>query len=174
MSPPSPRDLAVVAVPSIPDYVIPGFTDAPSLEPHLAFSLRSRLREELAFRDPPQPFPNDPLPHEKPAPVPLPAPAGTRVVRDLTSSSKVRAREKAMLAAKREDRYRQLQAQFEGARRIPSVAQPRSVIRVARGCKFDPALIEDRDYELAEVTGVNSRFHLRLVPWFAGSAPLTY
>ncbi|KAJ7016349.1 hypothetical protein C8F04DRAFT_1202424, partial [Mycena alexandri] len=150
-----PKAIEVINItsssPPLPDYCNPGIDDLGDLEPHIKFSLSKRLREELALRDPPQPFPADPLPEEP----------GVKVV-----SANLRAREAAILAAKREDRYRRAQSQFAAARALVGARSARARIRLAKGKRFDPTLIEDRDYALDEVTGSESRFHLRLVRWY--------
>ncbi|KAJ7086889.1 hypothetical protein B0H15DRAFT_801511 [Mycena belliarum] len=74
-------------------------------------------------------------------------------------STRVKGLEDARIAADRERRFRSLQATALGARRqeLSWVVSPRAAIRVAQGKSFDASLIEDRDYDLSEVVGPQSR-----------------
>ncbi|KAJ7106118.1 hypothetical protein C8R43DRAFT_1140605 [Mycena crocata] len=132
-----PKPLRSTEKVSTADYIVL-YPDSP-LEPHISFSLQSRLQEELALREPAQPFPANPLASELPVP-PSPgyAHAGvqaSRVTKDSVSRS----------------------------------ASPASAINVASGGVFEGGLIEPREYDLDEVTGTESVFNLRLVNWGGGT-----
>ncbi|KAJ7666210.1 hypothetical protein DFH06DRAFT_1322829 [Mycena polygramma] len=144
--------------------IMPGLDCLGSLEPHIEFPLQQRLREEIELRDPAQPFPGDPLPEELPPPGSPPK----KEVRVL--GARLQAREKARIAAMRETRFRKAHGQFLAQRTAVGPAPPTSAIEVAAGGAFDVRLIEDRDYDLAEVVGSSSRFGFRLIPWFGGSS----
>ncbi|KAJ7649151.1 hypothetical protein DFH06DRAFT_1135393 [Mycena polygramma] len=140
--------------------IMPGLDCSGSLEPHIEFPLQQRLREEIELRHPAQPFPGDPLPEELPPPGSPPK----KEVRVLGAS--LQAREKARIAAMRESRFRKAHGQFLAKRTALGLAPATAAIEVAAGGQFDARLIEDRDYDLAEVVGSSSRFGFRLIPWF--------
>jgi hypothetical protein len=151
---------------------LPGFEHLEyGIELHINFRFQTHLREEQALRDPQQPFASDPLPEELPTNSNAQAePAGNNGQRKTMPrlSASLRAREAALEAAAREERFRKIQAEFlRQCTVVPNLSR-RSIIRLAEGGTLDPALIEDRDYDLAEVVGTESRFHLRLIPWGAG------
>jgi hypothetical protein len=83
-------------------------------------------------------------------------------------SERLGARQKAKKAAEREERFRQIQADFRAQRTVLPVFSTRSIVKVARGGAMDPALIEDRDYDYDEVVGAQSHFRFRLIAWGAG------
>jgi hypothetical protein len=170
---------------SVPDYVLPGFDHCDGgLEPHIEFDFHDRLYNELELRNPDQPFPGDPLPDEQGDPIDSAqagrqtemavaasdTKSGGRKVITLMSSA-LKARHHAKLAAEREERYRKIQANFLRQRTVVAMGggqSSRTSIMVAEGAAIDPALIEDREYDLDEVVGSRSRFNLRLIPWGAG------
>ena len=147
-------------------FVIPPLESA--LEPHINFSLIDRLDEEQAIRDPPQPFPEEPLPGENgPAAATGYAHAAVQTTSVQVLPEHVRAHEAARVAAERGYRFRHLQSATSRQRcaalsRAPS---PRAAIMVAEGGTLDAGLIEDRDYDLDELVGPHSRFRFRLIPW---------
>ncbi|KAJ7716048.1 hypothetical protein DFH07DRAFT_974010 [Mycena maculata] len=171
-SSPTPIASSPPARPTVPDYVIPSLDTA--LEPHLKFNFERRLHEELALRDPAQPFLGDPLPEELlPAPRPgyadVGVQAGPTVVQVLSAHAKLR--QKACHAAQRIERFRAVQAATLACRHAALSVTPgrRAALKVRRGGAFDAGLIEDCEYALHEVVGMQSRFHFRLVPWGGGS-----
>ncbi|KAJ6487666.1 hypothetical protein C8R45DRAFT_929926 [Mycena sanguinolenta] len=169
----------------VPDHVMPGFDKLNDpLESHIEFHFQTRLRQELRLHDPQQPFPEDPLPDEltergegaEERGVTLPQARADaalsdptrpqKAVRDLTA--RLQHRQKAQCAAQQEERFRKIQADFQ---RQCSTCLPLPChrnITVAEGGAMDPALIEDREYKLGEITGPGSRFCFRLIPWGAG------
>ncbi|KAJ6450450.1 hypothetical protein C8R47DRAFT_1230266 [Mycena vitilis] len=81
-----------------------------------------------------------------------------------------KARKQAYDAAMRETRFRKAQGGYLAQCTAFGPAPEAAAIQVAAGRRFDANLIEDRDYDLDEVVGPTSRFHLRLIPWFANSS----
>ncbi|KAJ7065914.1 hypothetical protein B0H15DRAFT_807675 [Mycena belliarum] len=159
-----PHKPFVIPLGNIPGCIIPD--RGRTLEPHLKFPFEKRLTEQLAARDPPQPFPELPLPDDLPPPA-RPGYAHAEVqttghpdTLERKISPRVQALEAARIAGDRERRFRSLQA---------AALARRQQVRVARGKAFDPNLIEDRDYELSELVGEKSRFRFRLVSWGGGS-----
>ncbi|KAJ7024583.1 hypothetical protein C8F04DRAFT_1192255 [Mycena alexandri] len=104
------------------------------LEPHIKFVFQRRLEDALKLLDPPLAIPDDPCPMRCPARV-TPMPAFKL---DIAAAAR--------------------RAQLE------QTARHGAALTVRRGGAFDPALIEDREYDLAELVGPESRFRLRLVP----------
>jgi hypothetical protein len=134
------------------------------LEPHIKFGFQRRLKEELTDRDPPQPYPGDPLPEE----IRSSAHTSVRKSRGLRTLPRRRQeQEQARLAVQRTMRFRAIQSEALRRRLVTLSRSPtsRAAIKVANGGRFDAALIEDRDYELNEVIGAESLFKLRLVTW---------
>ncbi|KAJ7702599.1 hypothetical protein B0H16DRAFT_1748215 [Mycena metata] len=157
----------------IPANIMPPL-DSPSLEPHIEFDFFHRVHTEVTLRDPEQPFPKDLLPDEDldasaalPTTSPLPTPPSGRV---RTLFVQQRMRDAAKRAAIREERYRCFQALAARDRAVIEAGSPRAAIHVAEGGAVDPSLIEDRDYDLDEVVGSESKFRLRLIPW-GGAMP---
>ncbi|KAJ7106121.1 hypothetical protein C8R43DRAFT_963450 [Mycena crocata] len=151
----------------VPDYIV-AQRDT-SLEPHLDFPFKDRLKEELSLRDPPLPFPADPLPEElrphRRQAVHMPVPRRPALLHAF--SDEVKLREAARISAEREHRFRQVQASVhdrlrDSMSRSPS---PDTTIKISKGAAVDPGVIEDRDYEYSEVVGLNSTFNMRLIPW---------
>jgi hypothetical protein len=167
----------------VPSYVLPGFDHLEyGIEPHIDFRFQTRLRDEQRLRDPEQPFPGDPLPDESAGADGVAAveraqaaavrqvgkreAAGHKVVTLL--SARLRARQAALEAVAREERFRKIQPEFQRQRTVLPRVSTRSIIKVTEGGVLDPALIEDREYDFAEVVGPESRFHFRLISWGAG------
>ncbi|KAJ7180031.1 hypothetical protein C8R43DRAFT_1117376 [Mycena crocata] len=155
----------------IPRYIVLGM-DNP-MEPHIEFSLQSRLDEEYSLRDPVLPFAADPLPEELPPP-PLPGRAHASVQtteRGSLISETLKRREAARVAAEREHRFVSVQEDISSRRRESwsRSPTPRATIHIADGGRFDESLIEDRDYEYEEVVGRDSLLHFRLVSWGGGT-----
>jgi predicted TIM-barrel enzyme len=74
-------------------------------------------------------------------------------------------RHPGLRAAQREERFHKIQAAFQRHRQSAAAGKPRDTILVAKGGPIDPSLIEDREYELEELVGLDSRFRFRLIPW---------
>ncbi|KAK7019005.1 hypothetical protein R3P38DRAFT_3200302 [Favolaschia claudopus] len=159
----------------IPPFEIQGLDRSLDLEPHLDFDFKERLQHALALGDPSLPYPGLPLPEELPPP-PAPGYADAQVQTESTVTRVVTQqalqRSKAVLAAERAKRHRNLWSAAMTVRYGDLIRpfNPRSLIRVMDGEAFDPSLIEDRDYPLSEVTGSSSIFHFRLIPWTAGKS----
>lgn len=150
----------------VPNYNMPGL-DSP-LEPHLKFVFQRRLADALALMDPLQPFPDDPLPDEIPRPGYAHAGVQAGPVKKLSAA--LRERQKATKAKDRQVRFEAHRTAAAAQRRqhLEQQAHRRAAIRVVHGGALDPALIEDRDYDLDEVVGADSRFNLRLISSFGG------
>ncbi|KAJ7790272.1 hypothetical protein B0H13DRAFT_2394633 [Mycena leptocephala] len=171
----------------VPVYVLPSFDHLEyGIEPHIDFDFRA-LTEEQCLRDPEQPYFGDPLPEELEAAT---STIGAEVKATTSSnlahreasghevinllSARLKERRAARRAAEREERFRKTQARLLDLRVIDSAVSPRAAIHVAEGGAMDLSLIEDRDYELSEVTGAGSCFCLRLIPWGAGTSRPVY
>ncbi|KAK7022219.1 hypothetical protein R3P38DRAFT_2780281 [Favolaschia claudopus] len=159
----------------IPPFEVQGLDRSLDLEPHLDFDLKERLQHALARGDPSLPYPGYPLPEER-APPPRAGYADAQVQTESTVTRVVTQhalqRTKAVLAAERAYRHRILWSSAMTVRYGDVIRpfNPRSLIRVMDGEAFDPSLIEDRDYALSEVTGSNSIFRFRLIPWTGGKS----
>ncbi|KAJ7689749.1 hypothetical protein B0H16DRAFT_1752807 [Mycena metata] len=158
--PPTATPVAV----RVPKYSMPA-PDSP-LEPHINFAFQARLSQALESLDPPQPLPDDLLPEEMPRPGY--AHAGVQASSPVKEVPRMK---KAARGKHRAERFRAHRAAAEAQRhaRLEDPPHPLSALRVARGHKFDPALIEDRDYDLDEVVGPDSTFKLCLVTLFGGA-----
>ncbi|KAJ7749882.1 hypothetical protein B0H16DRAFT_1724770 [Mycena metata] len=149
--------LLPAAAKRIPNYTMPGLDTA--LEPHLKFVFQRRLEDALESMDPCQPFPDEPLPDEIPRPGYTSIGVQAGPVRQLSAELKVR--ETATNARDRTKRFHAHQRAVAAQRKAELEKEP------PRG-SFDPSIIEDRDYELDEVIGPNSRFRFRLISSFGG------
>ncbi|KAJ7694249.1 hypothetical protein B0H17DRAFT_1199496 [Mycena rosella] len=140
----------------VPDYVTP--CQEGTLEPHIQFRFQTRLRRELALRDPAQHFAREPEPL---------APTGGPL---LAPENKARDREDRKIAQDRETRFNAMRAVALAQRqeRLSRSPSPRAAIVLSESGVLDASLIENRDYELTEVVGPEAQFHLRLVPWGGG------
>ncbi|KAJ7813184.1 hypothetical protein B0H13DRAFT_2382733 [Mycena leptocephala] len=136
--------------------------------------LRHRVQEELLVREPPQPFMGevDPIPAPT-APLvevfQLPG-GGERRVIDLRVHKEQRlAKEAAEAAAKdpneRERRFREHRAAETAARHAAKPQNQNTSDVGEQAPQFDPATIEDREYDIDEVFGPNARIPLRFVDW---------
>jgi hypothetical protein len=78
--------------------------------------------------------------------------------------------QQARLAVERTTHFRLIQSDALRRRLTTLSRSPssRAIIKVAKGGRFDAALIEDRDYDLKEVTGPDSSFKFRLITWGGG------
>ncbi|KAJ7078640.1 hypothetical protein C8R43DRAFT_1143378 [Mycena crocata] len=161
--PAPPRPPLVIDEFNIPRYIVAS-ADSP-LEPHIDFPFKERLQEELLLRDPPQPFPAEPLESELP-PLRL-RDMLTPKARHQSDSTRAFRSEAARVAAEREERFRTVQSTHLDQRResMSRSPSPGADIVVASGGVFDRGLIEDKDYKLSEVVGQGSRFNLRFVRW---------
>jgi hypothetical protein len=155
--------------------------DSP-LEPHIEFNFLRRLKEEVELREPKQPFPGEPLCDEladvaDPAsPPPIVAPLALnsqqgQVIHlrgkrpNQSMHARLAARNQALRAAEREERFFKIQAAFKLQRQEAAAGKQRGAILVNAGGPMNHGLIEDHEYELSELVGPQSRFRFRLIPW---------
>jgi hypothetical protein len=131
------------------------------------------MEEELRIREPPQPFMGEP------EPVPPP----TTPLEEVVTGSDGVARRVIDLNVRKQQRLAKEAAQANAdspylqekrfrAFRTAETAAQNAVVRDA-SLLDPPAVVEDREYNLDEVSGPNARFKLRFVGW-QGRSVSTY